>query len=474
MSEALTFLGRLDKVINLIAKADVLFKKIIGKNSNEFIKREASINYVKSGIYFQIGEIDKFIETAEQSLKLQEKLGNKHGIARSLLFFEYRSFFTGEWEQVLESYNKCLNLEGEGFNYNISRIMRGFGRIYMFKGELDYALDYFKKSLALSKELSSKLGIANSLNYLGAIYHLQGDFNSAIEYYKQSLVLFEDLDNDMLIVQINSSLFELAIDMKDQQNAQLYLNRLKDYKDIGKFYNALYRSGKALLLKLSLRAINRGKAEEIFKELVDEEGILHESKELALVNICDLLLIELRNTGDLELLDEFQNYLTQLMDLTKKYNSHSLLAEAYLLQAKAALLTLDIKEARRFLTQAQKISEKYGLNRLAIKISSEHDELLKQLEMWENLKESKAPLAKRIELSRLNEQMERMVKKRVVSLPKLEAEQPVLLAVMSKEGNILLSNPFTADLTIDSAYFGEFLASCNIFCDQIFSEKIGE
>jgi len=35
----------------------------------------------------------------------------------------------------------------------------------------------------------------------------------------------------------------------------------------------------------------------------------------------------------------------------------------------------------------------------------------------------------------------------------------------------LLSNPFTADVTIDSAYFSEFLTSCTTFCDQILSES---
>jgi len=470
MAEALAFLGRLDKGINLIAKADILFKEIIEKPSKELTKRKASLSLIKGYTYVQVGEVNKFLQFTEQSLKLQEELGNKHEIARALLFFEQKSFLTGEWDQALDSFNKCLTLEGEGFNFNIVMIIWGFVAVYTFKGELDYALDYCKKSLALCKEMNSKFGIANSLNHLGIIYRLQGDFNRAMEHFKQSKVLFEELGNIMFILQINSCLFELAIDMEDQQKAQLYLNRLKEYKHLSKLHNSIYRESKACLLKLSPRAINRGKAEEIFKQLLDEEEILHESKENALVNLCDLLLIELRNTSDPELLDEFQHYINQLLDVTKKYNSHSLLAEVYLLQAKLALLTLDIKEARRLLTQAQKISEKYGLNRLAIKISSEHDELLKQLEMWEKLKESKAPLAERMELSRLNEQMERMVRKRVVSLPKLEAEQPILLTVMTKEANILLSNPFTADLTIDSSYFGEFLSSCNTFCDQIFSE----
>ena len=96
-------------------------------------------------------------------------------------------------------------------------------------------------------------------------------------------------------------------------------------------------------------------------------------------------------------------------------------------------------------------------------ISEEHDKFLDELSVWEGLKESNASMGERIELSHLNEQMGGMVKKRVGKLPKLEAEQPVLLTVMSKDGNTILSNPFTEDLTIDSAFFSEFMSSCNTF-----------
>ncbi|MFX1600691.1 MAG: toll/interleukin-1 receptor domain-containing protein [Promethearchaeota archaeon] len=176
-------------------------------------------------------------------------------------------------------------------------------------------------------------------------------------------------------------------------------------------------------------------------------------------------------TGDLEILEEIKPLTSQLLEFSEKLNSFWVLGETYLLQAKLALISLNPDEARRLLTQGQKITEKYGLTLLTQKISNEHDQMLKQLEKWEGLKDSKVPLAERIELSRLNEQMEGMVKRRISKIPKLEAEQPVLLSIMSKEGNTLLSNPFTADITIDSAFFSEFLSSCNTFCDQILSES---
>ncbi|MHA2391904.1 MAG: tetratricopeptide repeat protein [Promethearchaeota archaeon] len=472
LTEALTFLGRSGQAKDLIAKADILLKKINGKPSIEFIKRDASISFVRSKIYFESGEINKFLEFAEHSVKLQEELGSKHEISRALSLYGQKEIFTGEWDQALDSLNKCLTLEEEGFNFNVATIMRRIGAISMFRGELDLALEYNKKGLALCREIGSKIGIANSLNYLGMVYHLQGDFKRAIEHFKQSKKLFKELGNDKYIVQIDSCLFELAIDMNDHSKAQLYLGRIKGYKDLNIFYSGVYRLCKALLLKLNPRAINRGKAEEIFKQLVEEEHITHETKEVALVNLCDLLLIELRNISDPELLVEFQHYINQLMDTSKKCHSYSLLAETYLLKAKLALIKLDLKEARKFFTQAQIIAEKYGIKRLAMKISHEHDILLNQLDRWDYLKKENASLTERIKLAGLNDQMETMIRKRQTEAPVLSDELPVFLLIISEGGTPLFSHSFVQDQEFEDHLFGGFFSAINSFINEKFSEGL--
>ncbi|MFX1601630.1 MAG: TIR domain-containing protein, partial [Promethearchaeota archaeon] len=306
----------------------------------------------------------------------------------------------------------------------------------------------------------------------GMIYQEKGDFSRALENLEKSVSIKENHGSNLGIFAVVDSLFHLALDMNDLEKAQRYLNRMKQIFDQEEsiFFHQGYNLDRAIYLKNSPRAFNRGKAEEMLKQLIGEGILDFELLKMALLNLCDLLLSELLTTNEPEILDELQHYITQLFDTVKNSRSYSLLAETYLLQARMALITLNMIKARQFLTKAQEIAHKYGLNRLAIKISHEHDELLKQLEIWEKLKESKSSLAERMELSRLNEQMKSMIRKREVKLPKLDAEQPVLLTIMSKEGNVLLSNPFTADFSIDSSYFGEFLASCNTFCDQIFSE----
>ncbi|MFX0180755.1 MAG: hypothetical protein ACFE78_11225, partial [Candidatus Hodarchaeota archaeon] len=137
-----------------------------------------------------------------------------------------------------------------------------------------------------------------------------------------------------------------------------------------------------------------------------------------------------------------------------------------------ALIALDLKKARRLLTKGQQIAEKYGISLLAMKISNEHDELLKQLNMWENLKESTPSLKERMEFARLSEQMENMFRKRVIEAPELLDEEPVLLLIVSEGGRPIFSQSFVKDQVFEDYLFGGFFTTINSFISDKFSEGL--
>jgi hypothetical protein len=124
------------------------------------------------------------------------------------------------------------------------------------------------------------------------------------------------------------------------------------------------------------------------------------------------------------------------------------------------------------LTQGQKTAEKYGLNLLARKISNEHDTLLNQLDVWENLKESKAPLTERLELARLHNQMKIMIQNRVIEAPEIEDEEPVLLLIVSEGGKPIFSRSFIQDQEFEDHLIGGFLSAFNSFSDEVFSKGL--
>ena len=114
------------------------------------------------------------------------------------------------------------------------------------------------------------------------------------------------------------------------------------------------------------------------KKILEKSDTQFELTIKTLIHLCDLFLTELHTTNNLDVLDELNPLINRLLEIAKKSHSYWILCETYILQARVAIITLDLNEARWFLTQAQLLAEKYGLNQLAIKISNEHDELLKK------------------------------------------------------------------------------------------------
>jgi len=475
MANALLWLNQFDKFHDIIKQGEELLKALPQELPADYKQREAYVDWLKGRFYFEIRDADRALKHLEHSLALREELGNKQEIAVSLgvigrVFISLKV----DYDRALKYYERGMTIaEESGNKWYIGNFYYYMAIVHQVKGELERSIKLYKQGLTIFNDINNKYMVAAILINLGEVYRQRGELDRALECLEQALALRYERRNLRDIAIVLDYLIQILLDKGDLERAQQYLhryeqlnNQLKDKK-----LNLMYLLNKALMLKTSPRALNRGKAEEILKQILEDEDSDFELILKALPSLCELLLTELRMTNDLEVLDEINPLIARLLDIAEKTGSYSILSETHLLQAKLSLLTFNIKKAKRFLTQAQQIAERFGLNQLAIKISNEHDELLKQLSMWENLKELKAPLKKRIELARLNDQVVQMLKKHMVEPPKLEAEQPVLIAIMTKEGDLILSSPFTADMTIDESHFGEFLSSCNEFCEQIFSES---
>ena len=475
---ALMFSRNLEKTEEIIKQGEELLKTLSHELPKDYKQREAYIEYLKGLFYSPFvttkSDPDLALEHFEQCLALHEEYGDKYEVAEILFSIGLNQLlYKGELDKMFEYVERALTLAKESNRkFTIARCLFLNAGYYYLKGELDRCVMSYEQSLVLFKELNNIYSSATILNNVTEVYRMKGEIERALECSEQAVAQNRETGNLKRTANAYDYLIHILIEKGDLERAQKKLDQLEQMKNElnDKQINLTYLFDKALLLKTSSRALNRGEAEKILKQVLEEDK-RYEAKILVLLNLSELLLIDLQMTGDLEVLNDINSYIAQLMDITEKSRSYWVLGETYLLQAKLALIALNLKKARRLLTKGQQIADNHGLGLLAMKISNEHDELLKQLEMWEKLKESKAPLAERMELSKLNEQMERMVRKKVVIPHKLEVDQPILLTVMSKEGNTLLSNPFTTDLKIDSTYVSEFLSSCNTFCDQILSES---
>ena len=309
---------------------------------------------------------------------------------------------------------------------------------------------------------------------MSSVYIELGDFDHALLYIKQSLELAKDGGNNWQISGYISTMIEILFNKGDVEQAHKYLEQLEKIckKEDNKMMENTYKMNKALLLKSSPRIRNRAKAEKIYKQIIKEDMVMSEGTIKALLYLCELLLDEIQITNELEILEEIDPLITQLLDIAKNSSSYWVLSETYTLQAKLALLTLDLNGARRLLTKAQKIAETHGMLRLATKISIEHDNLLKEMNTWENLEESSVTLKERFELAKLSEQMAHMLKKHPMKIPKASEEIPVTILIIAEDGIPLFSHSFIEEKEFESSLFSGFLTTIDYFMNEMFSEGL--
>ncbi|MFX1495448.1 MAG: tetratricopeptide repeat protein [Promethearchaeota archaeon] len=467
-------LRKFNKALSIIEQAEILLKNIPQISTQDLKKRKAQIASVKGWIYSQLGNLDQAKKCLEWRLSLRGEVG---GLVENISPYYVMALILlnkGNLDNALEYIKQGLSIGKvikNSYLIGVGYLMLGF--MYGMKGESKLSLSHFKKSLAIFKKIKNKWLIGTLFNNIGETYSFIGELDLALDYLEQSLKVLGKV-NPMRLAFCLDSLIQISLEKGERERAQQYFQRLKQIAKQEKSRDniLIYKYNKALMLKASPRIRNRAKAEELFKLVIKGETLSFEIHIRALIHLCDLLLIELRTTNDIEVLDEVNHYISQLLSIAENSHSFWVLGETYLLQAKLALISFDLKEARLILTQGQQIAERNGLKLLAIKISNEHDELLKQLDLWENLIESNAPLEDRMELSRLNDQMDNMTRKRALKPIDVPDETPVVLLIISEGGNPLFSHSFAKEWSFEDHLFGGFLIAINSFSDEIFSEGL--
>lgn len=431
-AKSLSNMMRLNDSLDAVMQAENLLKNV-GKGPNKKLtKRKASIAIIKARSHMYKGDSDSALLYGKESLRLREDIDDKKGIIESLMAIGWVfSIFKGEIDQALIYAERCFAIAEEINDKScrgiVARNLQNLGVIYTLKGDLDRALMYYERGQPIFEELNDKFFSAGCLGNIAEIYKIKGEIDRALVCYEKALVLQEEIGNSFLMSSTLLNLIAISLEMEDLEQAKQCLQRLERLNDQeeNRIVNTAYKMGKALVFKMSSRTRNRAKAEEILKQVIEERTSIGTTTS-ALLLLCDLLLFELQMTNDLEVLDEIQSYITQLLDIAEKYRSYEFIVEIYLLQARLSLLTLDIKNSRRFLTQAQQIAERHGFNLLKMKVSSEHEELLKKISAWEKLKEIKAPLSERIELSQLGEQMTSVLRNSAILTTQITEDKVII------------------------------------------------
>jgi len=460
--EALSLINliNLDEVLERIKEGEKLLKIIHQEYPMEYKKTSASIEFLKAWFYILKNEAPEVKKHLDLCITLFEETGDNLKLADTLVStVMYYALLKGEFDQAIKNIEKGLEIS-TNYNWKYGKAMGllARGTVFSLQGDLEQSTIYHEQSLALFKELNNKDYIAHVLNNLSWNYMIVGDMERSLECIESSMKYRKEQGKLKVLASNYDNLIEILIEKGDLEKAQKAIEQLELLKNQlnDKQINLQYLCDKALILKTSPRSRDRIEAEDILKIIIEDETIHYEMKIQSLLNLCELLLVELRISNDLSVLDEIKSFTAQLLELAEKGHSFILFTEIYFLKAKLALLTLDLRNARRFLTQAQRIAERFGYIQLAIKISQEHEKLRKQLKIWHNLREKEISLSERMKLAGMDEHMKYLLQKRAS------------LTTQVKEDQITVHKERKICIVCKGDIFG-YMYACN--CDALYCEK---
>jgi predicted ATPase/DNA-binding CsgD family transcriptional regulator len=147
----------------------------------------------------------------QQALALYREVGDKQGIAFSLLNLGDHALGQGPYEQARPLLEESLALYRElGDQWGIAMVLNNLGLEKWSQGDHEGARVLFEESLALSREVQDEIRIAVALHNLGNLARYQGDYQRARDYLEKCLSMSEKLGNKQLMAMTLNNLGLLA------------------------------------------------------------------------------------------------------------------------------------------------------------------------------------------------------------------------------------------------------------------------
>ncbi len=154
---------------------------------------QGRVYYYKSNY----GLADKYYDKAKPHL---ETAGSIDALSFWYMAKAFNLQLTGDYVQAIEMAKQAIELSKQtGNKRRMATCNLTIGTILLDRRDVDNAMNYFKESLALAREIDCKVSIANTLTSFSNAYKAKGSLDSSLIFSREALNIYSDLKNDRLI-----------------------------------------------------------------------------------------------------------------------------------------------------------------------------------------------------------------------------------------------------------------------------------
>ena len=268
----------------------------------------------------------------------------------------------------------------------------GMASCYLYKGELNDALEYAEEALMKFERNKQKYGLGWTHYLLARIHYEKNDPFNSLVHAQSSLDYRQEIANKQEMALTLRWIITLLLEDKNFEEANSFFEQMKEIAKTSDdmIIDRCFRLSEALMLKAKTRPKYWIKAIDMLEDLANDRIVDYEITVTGLILLCELLLNEFSISGDEDALLDLQTHTSRIVEIAKKQNSYSLRVEAYNMRvlslwilAQYSEVDIEIQNTRQLLLEAQELADEKGLVKLARKIENQHSQLLEQLQNWD-------------------------------------------------------------------------------------------
>ena len=315
---------------------------------------QAAYNYVKALILQFNGDLD-------EALDLYKKCNMEYceltiPIDQNLVLYRIGSLLTnqGKLTEASEYFFRSIEMS-ESLNTwpNKASALTSYAQNLMYLNEQEVAAEYFSRSLEYWQKHPTPHGVIWALHGLGIVQYLRGELKESLNTLTG---LFERYYSDIDETFKPSIFLEIIQIAVEDANLLLAKNYLKEFEELinqssTKEIVSKYQLASSLVLKSEPRLKRKMEALAKFKALSDDVALDYNSKLVAMINYCDLLLYEFKFTEERLVETEAQEILAKILEKAQSMSSSLYYTQATLLRVKLSKLSDNPEDTRLLLEE---------------------------------------------------------------------------------------------------------------------------
>jgi tetratricopeptide (TPR) repeat protein len=207
-----------------LVRALVLFNK--QRNEQGQADVHNAIGVAQDGL----GRLDEAVGSYEQAATMRRRLGDRRGLAATLLNLGMVDMTRGELAAARGRFQEALALHGELDDpAGASEAHNSLGLLAEEGGDYPGALEEYRQALQLRKELGDERALAQSYGNVGYAYYLVGRYDDALLYGRQALDLYRKSGDRLGAVQAAQTVGACQLDHGELDEAtRTFLETLRE------------------------------------------------------------------------------------------------------------------------------------------------------------------------------------------------------------------------------------------------------